>query len=545
MPTLLLLFCLFLSGSNSCRGNSSEPVPTPILSSQAENIFLNKLREQADASKEPTVRVFLYLKIVTHLWNNPSDSIKPEAVASVAEAALIDLRAHENEIPPLYRERFRRDLMAQLRAHAPDVAARLSKEAQPDSRTEFQIAYAMLGQENGVDQAVGIMRRGIAAGKNPGSILTFFLHRLETVKPAKVPEILDAMISAEEARAGFISAASLFKLEHLYIREETPLALQRRYLIVLINRAGCSEAGTPDVDIYTTLQNALPAVDRQGSDLSALANARLSQLEGQLPAGTRERLAVDKRIEQSADPLAQLLVETEAAKDQTLREDLLTKAAPLALEKGQTRLAIDLVGKLHPENSNVRLWRDQFIEGAVSRALAIGDVEVARYGTGHIQSTGIRSSALQKIALHLHAANDSAGALEALNAALKIVNASDDGADKAVALLDLAGSYAKVDSQRVQELVRAAIKVINNTPEVMRKAGEGETAHLNDVETIMKLAYAITPTFQMLGAADPGGTQTLADSIQPRELKIAASVGASTPQHVSDKLKEGLVATSK
>lgn len=533
MPALLLFFCLIFTGNYYRDGYPNHPPAA----SRPDAASINRLLDQVDASDEPTLRVFIRLKIASYLWSNPSGSINPEAVA---KAALADLQAHEKEIPALYVNLFRRDLTAQLMAHAPDPSASQTEGSQVARRSDVEVAYALLGQENGAEKAVGLVRRSIAAGQDPGPVIVPFLHRLEKVSAADVPTVLAAMMSEEESRPGYLSAEALFTLKHLYVREQTPPELQRRYFAALINRAGDTEADAAlAVDTYAVLDDVLPVVERLSPELYPVAGARLSQLAWRVPDSALERLSAEKRVSQSRDPLAQLIAEADAAGDPSLKEALQVEAAHLALEKGQTRTAIDLVAHLEPKGNEARLWRDQFVEGAVGRAVAKGDVEVARYGADQIRSADIHSSALQKIALHLQKSNDPAGARDALDSALKLVNASDDGADKAGALLDLAASYAKVDSQRVPELTRAAVTAINKIPAATRKAGAGD-AHLGEVENMMKVAYKLIPAFQTLGAADRDGAINSADGIQRPELRIAAKLGVYTAPPAADNSGQGV-----
>jgi len=534
MPTLLLLCFLLLGSSNFCDPHAARNTPAPV--PQSDTTLFNPLLEQIDSSEDPTLRVFLRLKVAAYLWKNPSASIKTE---SLVMAALADLRAHEKEMPAVYVNQFRRDLLAQLRAHAPEAAARLSDEYNPAPRTELEVAYSLLGQEGGADKAVGIVHRAIADGRDLGQIVVFFLNRLDKVKPAEVPKVLGSLMSAEESHPGSISSELLFTLEHLFVREQTPKELQRRYFAVVINRAGETEAASV-VDIYNTLTTILPVVEQQYPDIYATAGARLSQLEGQMPSGALERLSVDKRVSQSSDQLAQLLIEADNAKDQTLKQDLLTRAAQLAQEKGQTKTAIELALKFEPKNARERLWLDQFVDRAVDQALKKGEVELARYGAGRIESRFIRSSVLEKIALTLQGANDVSGARDTLKSALTLIESLDDSADKAVALFDLANAYVKVDSQRAPNLIRAAVKTINKLPAVSRGPNDNGDTHLADVENAMKIAYVIIPAFQEFGGVDNYAALDLAKDVQRRELRIAATLGAYIGSPTVGKTKSGL-----
>lgn len=524
MPTLLLIFCLALGGNNSCAGRHIRNTPHATL--QVDVALLKPLLDEVESCDNPTVRVFLRLKIAAYLWVHPSDSLNP---TSVAEDALVDLRAHDKEMPALYADKFRRELVAQLKAHAPDSPALLVEGDKTDHRTDIEVAYSLLAQDGGADKAVGIVQRSIMGGKDPGAVIVPFLHRLETVNVGDVSKVLDSIMSAEESRQGSISASTLFRLKHLFVRDQTPQQLQRRYMTIVINRAGDVEASRASVvDTYTILTDVLPVVEKQFPDLYNVASARQAALAAQVPNGTLERLLVEKRVSQSSDPLGQLIAEADAASDPSLKEDLRVEAAQLALEKGQTRTAIELVVGLEPKTDDGWLWRDQFIGGSIDQALDKGDVEVAQYGAGQIHSATVHSSALQKIALHQQESNDLAGARDTLDSALKIIKDSDDSADKAVALLELATSYLKVDSQRAPELVRAAIKTINSTAAVTRKVAGSDNIHPSDAENIMKLAYKIVPTFQAMGAVNEYDALELAKYIQRPELKIAAKLGVYT-----------------
>jgi hypothetical protein len=532
MPTLLLTFFLLLSGNNSCAKHPNKN--TLRASSQSSDVLLKSLLEQVDSSDEPALRVFLRLKIAKYLWENPQPPVAPK---SMVIAALTDLRAHEKDIPSLYVNLFRRDLIAQLRIHDPETAARLTEEYKLNRRTDLEVAYSMLEQENGVDKAVSIAQRSIIAGKEPERILVPFLHRLEKVNPTEVPKMLDKLLAAEEAHRGSISTGTLFTLKHLFIREQTPQDLQRRYLAVVINRAD-ETAPASIVNTYNILADIMPVVGKQAPDLYYSANARLSDLAALLPKGTLERISINKRVSQSSEPLAQLLAERDAVSDPSLKDDLQIEAAQLALEKGQVRTAIELVAKVQPKNDEARRWRDQFIEGAVGRALDKGDVSAAKYGASQIQSYNIRSSALQKVALYLQGSNDLVSARTTLNSALKLIKASDDNTDKAIALLDLSVSFLKIDSQQASELLSAAVKVINKIPVVLPEVESGSNEHLRNVEDMMKIAYKLIPTFQALSATDERGTLGLATDIQRQELKSAATFGTYTRLSAPSKTKQ-------
>jgi hypothetical protein len=539
MPTLLLTFFLLLSANHSCERGTNKNTPSG--SSQIDTAQVATLLDEVNAGDEAALRVFLRLKIAAYLWKNPSAKVDPDSLVKATRAALDELTLHGKEIPPLYVDLFRRELTAQLQVHAPASDGLQSQAPGSKRRSDLEVAYSMLGQEKGIDKAVGIVQQSIASGKDPGRLIVPFLHRLEQVSPAKVSPVLETVVAVEETRPGAISTGMLFTLKHLFIRDKTLPELQRRYLAIVVGRAGDTEATLASaVDLYTILSDVLPVIQAQSPSLYEEAKLRLDELSERVPSGTRERIAIDKRVSQSSDPLAQLLAESNTASDASVRDDLRIAAAQLALEKGQIETAIGLVAKIQPANNGARLWRDQFMESAVQRAIDSGDVTVAKYGAGLIQSPAIRSSALQKVALSLQASNDVMGARDTLHAAVKLTEAAGNDADKAVALLDLAVSYLKVDERRALELAKAAVNVINKTSAIPQAAAVGSDEQLHNTDDLLKIAYKLIPAFQAFGAANESAASGLASELQRPEFKTAATFGTYTSQSVADKNTAGL-----
>ena len=526
MPTLLLIFCLALNGSNSCVKHATKSVPSP--SSQYQASVLISLLEQVDTCKEPALRVFLRLKVATYLWSKPSGSLKPETIATTA---LADLREHEKEIPALYVTQFRKNLIAQLQLHAPELARALAENDNLDTRTDLEVAYSLLSQEKGSEQAVRIVQDSIGGGKDPGPIIVPFLHRLETIKSSDVPKVLNAVISQEEIQPGTISSGTLFQLKHLFIRQQTSEELQNRYLLAVVHRAGQTDGNLGSlVDMYTILADLLPEVEKRNPELYYSASVALTELAKRVPKRTLDRISLDKRVRASNDPLARLMAEMEAVTDPSLKEDLQIEAGQLALENGQIQLAINLVVKLEPKNEQARVWRDQFIEQAVVSAIDNGNIGMAELGAGQIRNASVRSSVMQKVALYFQKSKEPGRAHEALIFAQDAVNTLGDSNEKAVALLNLANSYIQLDSSRSMELVRVAIKIINkvNNPESEQRVQIGDDQQRTSAEGMLIIAYRLVPTFQLLGATDESTALNLAQKIQRQELRIAATFGAYT-----------------
>lgn len=532
MSSLLLICCLFLSGGKSCHpGANTRPIT---INQQSASSEISDLINEVTASDEPAVRVLLRLKIAAYLWKYSDGVHDPEAIAIDAQK---DLDAHEREIPALYQNLFRRELAAQLKTHDTKKQALPAEASVTRQLTELEVAYSLLKQENGAGKAVELAQKNIASGKEIDPIVTFFLDRLEEVKPEEVPRLLDALMAAEESRPASISPTTLLTLKRFFLGGQAKPELRRRFLAAVIHNASDTNADTASLaDTYAVLADVLPVVERELPDAYPTASIKLGQLAEWVPAATRERIDVDKRVSESREPLAQLLLELSTVSDVSLKADLQTQAARLALEKEQFRTAVDIARTLHPKDGDAQLWREQFLEKVVASALEKREVEAAEYGAAQIQTTGIRASALQKIALfYIQKANDVVSARGTLESALKLLKATDDNAAKAGALLDLASSYAKVDGQRTPEVLRMAVTIINNTLEVSGTP-HSDGAKLNSVETKMMIASRLIPAFRSLAAVDEYEATTVANGIQRRDLKAAAKVGVHTVEKPQERV---------
>jgi hypothetical protein len=524
---VLALSLLFgISNSHLRPVNSYAPQGT----SRCADTSIIHMLGRIEAVDDPTLRVFFRLRIATYLWGAPSSTACPDYVTKAAEDLVADFRDHDQEMPKLYSNAFRHSLLAQLTLHDPALAARLTDGDKPGRRTDFQVAYSLLGQKGGAGMAVGMAQRSLASGDDPGgSAVVFFLHKLDKENPAEVVKLLDAVVTGEERRPGSFSAGTLLTLKHMFLRGQTPENLQRRYLSAVINRSGDKDADLASAaDFYMVLVDARPLVEKLLPSLYGTAGVRLSELEGRMPRRTLERIALGKRLSQSADPFGQLMVELDSAKEPSLRQALLAEAAPRALEKGRLRTAVDLAAQVDPAVGEDALWRDQLLGEVVESALTGKDTEVAQYAAAHIQSPAVHSSALQKIALYFRSAGDLTGAREALDAARKLTESAGAGADKAAALLDLASAFTKVDEPQAWEIARAAVETINHMPPPDRKAAPDSTERLTYAENMMKIAYRIVPAFQALGVRKLEDAVNLAEEISPLGLSLAAELGART-----------------
>lgn len=490
---------------------------------------------QIKALDEPAVRAFLQLRAAKFLWAEKSEDAARAAEVMAADA-LADIQEHQNEIPASYVKMFRKELLAALRLRAPDIATKLI------GRYDLQVfadssetAYEMLSSKDGVSKAVEVMSGNIRSGRERSdSNLNFFLSRLDETHPAEVNRLLaDILGSAERAPANY-PVPALFGLANQYLyRAATSAELKKRFLTVFI-RATANPAAIPEAErvlAYNLLRANARTVEVLLPALHPQASAQTASLASLLPKQPAAQENAERSIQSSADQLAQMVAEADATKDEELRRELLGSAARKALDKGQMKLAVDLIMRLQPRGKDdereLTLYRDQFLGDVARQAAAKKDGEALAYAAASIQDPLQRAAVLQRLALSYYDAQDLGRAREVLSEAYKLIESADDDGRKAVALLNLATYFLKIDDARVLPTAQASVKIINGLPGLKPEEKKGSEAHQRHVQRLLQLAYGLIPVFQRLAQKDEAGAFALAGRFQQPELKATATLGAA------------------
>lgn len=531
MLKTLLTLILITSAAVNCAAQSSTGVEEANARQQRE-LAISSVAEQVTELEDPLLRVFLRHEVVSYLWETGSGA---DAAVAITADALADLKAHADGMPASLAKSYRRSLFSKLQQHAPAEAAKLAKRFGPEAATprgELESAYAMLNSQGGVEPAVARARAVVRTGKDPGHLIVFFLLLLEQKSPEKVPQMLSEILAVEEARPGTLSVRTLFSVNHLYLDRQTPPELQNRYLAALVSAMHLKTqwANTEEMtDAYGLMLGALPVIERQQPALFNAASERAATLATQLPASVLERLLLTDRIARSPDPYNQLLNEIEVARDKGLKDELTTRAAQMALDRGMPGAALDLIMKVQFEGELRTLWRDQFVERIVSAAATGNDAELTNKAIGSIHSPLVRAYALQRVALRQKEAKRLDEARETLQKALNSVGKSSGGAEKAVALSEIALTYCKLDAERIPEVTRAFVSALNSLPEEGRPSalpgGPGEAK----TEDLLKVVTGTNALFRLaaLTARDEREVLNIAQTIKRQDLKTTAVVGAS------------------
>ncbi|MFN2517064.1 MAG: hypothetical protein ABR556_12725 [Pyrinomonadaceae bacterium] len=502
--------------------------------------LLEQLPEQIKLMDEPALRVLLRLEIVSHFWGNQrsasskgNDSSKNtyKNTTVMVKEALADLEEHEKDIPRGFAQYARTRLISLLQLHAPELAARLVKSDAPeDTRklSDTDIANSLFASNN-IEAAVEKVRSSIRRGNDPGSNIVFFLTRLEKGRPNEFPRLLSELLTVGELKQGGLSVETLSWLSSFYLSDKTSPELKARFCAVAINVIGESSTISDRYQLtyaHSLVNSILPFIEKLTPSLYGQALAQASALASRIPQQEIERLAIARRVKESDDPLEQLITEAKSVNDSSLKDDLLTEAAQLALKKEELRKAVDLADSTSAEGDHGR-WRDQFLGDVVSRAIAKKDLELAGYAISKIQSALKRANELQKLAQYYIETKESDRAHYVLIDAVKLIDLTDDSSDKAVALLNIATSFSKInDVPRFFDLVQRSINVINKVTSGRLNPDDKSNSDAYVTDTLIPLASYIIPVFQSLARKDEWLTNSLIIKIQPKEIRGPAVFGS-------------------
>jgi hypothetical protein len=524
----LSLLTIFAPG---CFGQANLPRPEQLRLDERLSELSIQFPSEIKELDGGTVRVFLRLRLASVLWSEPGEKSAGAATA-LCVAALQDLEEEKDSIPPLYTDLFRRDLIALLEAHAPELAKKYKGSgAGEPSQTTVDTAYSLLNTKGQEDLAISLLSKGISdsqiSGDSDWTTILFFLDHLAKQKPDRLPNVLSSLLSAEERNPGTISIEGMFLIAHLYLDNNRSIELKTRFVAVSINATSQSYAWSDArqlTDAYDVLRIVLPFASTLTPSLYPRASAQLSSLMARL-SREAEREQVETRIRSSDDPLQATISEAKSASDVGLKDELFSQAAQSALKEAKLQLAFESATSVSSEGKHQQ-WRDQFLEELVKAAINKRDSEFAAVVIPKIEDPYHRAAALQVLSLYFLDSKNATKAREAFSEELKTIDAADDKTRKAVAFLRSLALFIKLSDGPLSNFTDPAVKYINSIPILDDKSDRAaKTKYVSEV--IMPLAWELLPEFEVLSQHDESTALAVIDQIQNRELRLVARLGVS------------------
>ena len=496
---------------------------------QRANELMEDLPAQIKKIDDATVRVLLRLQLATFHWSELSEHSRDQA-RELTLSGLQDLEKHESDLAPQYAELFRRDLLALLEVHAPELAARYRAGGDTTEKVTpgnaYEVAYSMLRTKGQAALAVQTFNRALSGGEALTMTISYFLSELQRQDPSLVPQVLSDILSQEERKPGTLSVEMLFWLLDPYVWRNNRDDIKRRFLLVAIAATAdsyqWSDLGQL-TNAFNLLRVTVPLTQTLIPRIYPQAAAQLATVRARLPNDTIERSAIAERIRQSADTLSQMITEANSATSPSLKNDLLIQAAQLALTKGKLQLSFDLAMSASSDE-NSKNWQQQFLSELVRRAVETKDAKLGLAIVSKMEMPLSRAEAMQRLALLFFNLKDLWKARELLVESLKLIRASDNTPEKAIAFLKSLRVVARVDQAMVPDVAEDSIKALNGLQfETAAKKAQTKTTRT----ALMPVVWNIMPSFEALVQWNELGALNFVDKIQKVELRTVAGFGAA------------------
>src|SRR5689334_5425972 len=126
------------------------------------------LCQQIGKIDEPTLRIFIRIRYATSLWSGKLGPDTEPAVTATADS-LEDLLANEKNLLPLYRNSFRRELLALAELHSAELVKKYADRFAKSEQSSVDVADTMVSAQNGVGAAVESAESNIVGGQFSGT----------------------------------------------------------------------------------------------------------------------------------------------------------------------------------------------------------------------------------------------------------------------------------------------------------------------------------------------------------------------------------------
>ena len=527
----LIIAVGFLCGSVAlCLGQTSTRRPEELLIAERLSELSVQLPSEIKQLDGGTLRVFLRFRLASLLWLQQDPKLAGPASALVI-AGLDDLEAEKDRIPTLYAVRFRRDLIALLEAHAPDLAKKYKDGSNKEqySSNAVDSAYALLKTKGQEDAGINLFKTSITEGQIPGdapdwATIVFFLTHVQKEYPEHLPELLLTLISVAERNPENVSIRGLFFVADFYLNSNAPIELKRRFVAGAINttsRAYLSADSGELTDAYDLLRIVLPLASSLTPNLYSQAGDQMSSLMARI-SRRREREAIEARIEASDDPIGAMISEAKAASDEALKDELFSEAAQRARLAGKLELALEAAMSVSAHSK--RQWCNQFLGELVESAIGKNDSEFAEKVISKIDDRPRRAIALQALSLYFQKSGNSEKAAETFSEELKVIDSTDDKTDRAVTFLKTLPIFLLLNNAPVASFTDRATRYVNAIP-ISVEGADSVSANQYVAKTLMPIAWQLLPDFQLLAERDESMALAVVNQIQNSELRLVARLG--------------------
>jgi hypothetical protein len=438
---------------------------------QLKTLQLSTLSRTLDSIKkinEPALRISARNALLQYLSSDGDFSEEDKNVsAGVVRDSLADFSDHFEEMMPSLAQYLFSDFAAWTKKYQPALSESVETlEKIKMKGKDLQEIHALMAQPGGDVVAAQQIAQYLDQGQDI-PVLVLYLNQLIAANSQAVTPLLSKII--EVAAQGQLSFETLLSVSDIYLRPQTPPALQQGFLRMVIARTQPFnlEKEPASQSAYYLLTNLLPAIKQVVPELySQAVNQRLVVYA----SFNKDQVADEQRDEQlseSSSASEDLIAEADQTPSKSQRNQLLSQAAQWAMQKKKFPMCLEAIEKLDLDTPGITAdfwtnWNDQFVRDFVNAVLAEKKPELAEQGTGHVVGPYAKVQSLVMISQYWTKAHDNSSARRLLMQARKVADDATDYVAKAKAFLLLSALSNQTDSSEKTELVESAIKALNS-----------------------------------------------------------------------------------
>jgi cell division septum initiation protein DivIVA len=490
-----------------------------------KQVLADQVESDIKVAPYAAIRVYLRYRFAVWLWSGGKDDSGRAEPLSVK--ALDELYDKAGEIPENGPD-MKAQLFSLLDRNAKETATRLkAKYKYTDDDNLIADAFFDLNKPGGDKRVADKILLSLARGGELDPGITFALEGLRTMRSPQFLVILTAILDAGESGRATTNQYSLSFFSGDFAGATVPLALKRRYFILVLAAARKTllEPGEDELGAY--LDPVMDDFRESLPDLMPEAGAINKALKQKGTALLRFLAEARERVEASTDKIAANIDEAEKASDVKMKSFFYAQALVLAVQGEKYALAIGIIEKerelLKKDEGDV--GNDLVLVMISRKALEKDDVETSLLAIGMVRNKIKQAEAWKNAALVFAGKNDAVGAGDALGKSIRILSETGNEDIKRVsALLMLIDDAAKIDKTQVPEVIVHAAKAINDFPTPGADDKPGTKNYERYVVFLMEADRALHPALLRLLAANKTQAIDLAERIQKREIRVFADM---------------------
>lgn len=568
-------------GVKSAGGNKKEDDPSKAVEAAAKAEAMARIKEAVDILRyldkdsdnidDPEMRIRTRVQVADALWPHDKenaiavlknsfqaiDEIKLSTLSSkdstISGTASVKQLASEEARIEKIKEKLRHYVLQVFSSRDADLADSLAKSvSKKELASDLRLNLAANLAESDVDRAATITKDVAKSGELNSAIIRPLIAIRRKNADLADSIFLDTLNQVGRNKAYYTQ--STLQVLGLYVIEfdeekfasqnmspnkagrkavEQFLRFAYQVIIYRIELQLNQQESTQNIgeisESYWMLSRLVPLFEELLPGEAALVKQELGKLSSALPNSQRLSLqGKPQEASQAAQTLQDLLSEADQPSSLEKKDMFYMRAAFLAVEQNDAEQAVFIANKIHNLEDKKTTISIVHYQAAMKAAFS-KDIELAYQHAKEVSALKQRSLAFKELANLSIFKKDSALARRMLDEIEDhIYNGYDSQAEKALALLDVAEAFVKVDLSRSFEVTESMAKFLNNAD---FKSSQGLT--LNESSSVKGKFrktdvkpehFKVEQLFLSLGLNDFTRAIAIAQGIDKKEISIPVKI---------------------